>query len=67
MDGSSYRREGQAVGLDVIGEVFAEAMRTLLDLSSWLGSQSRTQRLINTILNITQGVGHAEGTGYRRA
>jgi hypothetical protein len=48
-DGGRYRREGQAVGLDVIGEGVRRRIRTLLDLSSWWGSRSRMQRLIGTI------------------
>jgi hypothetical protein len=40
---------------DVIGEVLAEEIMALLDLPSWLRSQTRTQRLIDAILSITEG------------
>lgn len=39
---------------DVIGDVLAEEIMALLDLPSWLRSQTRTQRLIDTILSITE-------------
>jgi hypothetical protein len=38
----------------VIGEVLADEIMALLDLPSWLRSQTRTLRLINTILSITE-------------
>ncbi|MGH3831467.1 MAG: hypothetical protein ACRDRS_13640 [Pseudonocardiaceae bacterium] len=40
---------------NVIGEVLADEIMALLDLPSWLGSQTRTQRLITTILSIPEG------------
>jgi len=40
---------------DVIGEVLADEIMALLDLPSWLRSQTRTLRLINAILSITEG------------
>jgi hypothetical protein len=40
---------------DVIGEVLADEIMALLDLPSWLRSQTRTQRLIDAILSITEG------------
>lgn len=40
---------------DVIGEVLADEIMALLDLPSWLRSQTRTQRLIDTILRMTEG------------
>jgi hypothetical protein len=43
---------------DVIGEVLADEIRALLDLPSWLRSPTRTQRLIDAILSITES-----GTG----
>lgn len=39
---------------DVIGEVLADQVMTLMDLPSWLQSQTRTQRLIDAILRITE-------------
>lgn len=40
---------------NVIGEVLANEIMALLDLPSWLRPQTRTQRLINTILSIPEG------------
>lgn len=42
-------------GSDVIDEVFADEIMALLDLLSWLRSQSGTQSLIDTILRMTEG------------
>jgi hypothetical protein len=42
---------------DVIGDVLADQIMTLLDLPSWLRSQTRTQRLIDVILSITEESG----------
>ncbi|MGH3884067.1 MAG: hypothetical protein ACRDRY_08305 [Pseudonocardiaceae bacterium] len=39
---------------DVIGDVLADEIMALLDLPSWLRSQTRTQRLIDTILTLTE-------------
>jgi len=41
----------------VIGEVLADEIMALLDLPPWLRTQSRTQQLIDTILNIAEGAG----------
>jgi hypothetical protein len=38
----------------VIGEVLADEIMAVLDLPSWMQSQTRTQRLIGAILNITE-------------
>ena len=46
---------------DVIGEVLAGEIMALLDLPSWLQSQTRTQRLIDAILSITEGGAGAGG------
>ncbi|MGH3852840.1 MAG: hypothetical protein ACRDR6_04950 [Pseudonocardiaceae bacterium] len=53
----------------VIGEVLADEIMALLDLPSWLRSQTRTQRLIDTILNITEGTAdsRAAATGDKGA
>ncbi|MGH3801120.1 MAG: hypothetical protein ACRDTD_13475 [Pseudonocardiaceae bacterium] len=40
---------------DVIGEVLADEIMALLNLPAWLRSQTRTQRLIDTILSKTEG------------
>ncbi|MGH3773420.1 MAG: hypothetical protein ACRDRW_18855 [Pseudonocardiaceae bacterium] len=40
---------------DVIGEVLADEIMALLDLPSWLRPQTRTQQLINAILNTPEG------------
>ncbi len=40
---------------NVIGEVLADEVMALLDLPPWLRSQTRTQRLIDTILAIPEG------------
>ncbi|MGH3835621.1 MAG: hypothetical protein ACRDSF_07935 [Pseudonocardiaceae bacterium] len=48
---------------DVIGDVLADEIMALPDLPPWLRSQTRTQRLIDTILSITEGTqdpGHAQ-------
>lgn len=42
---------------DVIGEVLADEIMALLDLPSWLRSRSRTQRLVDAILGITEATG----------
>ena len=39
----------------VIGEVLADEITALMDLPLWLRSQTRTQRLIDAILSITEG------------
>jgi hypothetical protein len=39
---------------DIIGEVLADEIMALLDLPSWLRFQTRSQQLINAILNITE-------------
>jgi hypothetical protein len=39
---------------NVIGGVLADEIMALLELPSWLRSQSRTQRLITAILSITE-------------
>ncbi|MCA1675789.1 MAG: hypothetical protein LC799_27630 [Actinobacteria bacterium] len=39
---------------DVIGEVLADEIMALLDLPPWLRSRTRTQRLIDAILGITE-------------
>ncbi len=41
----------------VIGDVLADEIMALLDLPSWMRSQTRTQRLIDAIMNIPDGVG----------
>jgi hypothetical protein len=41
----------------VIGEVLADEIMAVLDLPSWMQSQTRTQRLIGAILNITEEAG----------
>ncbi len=38
----------------VIGEVLADEIMALLDLPSWMQSQTRTQRLIAAIVNIAE-------------
>ncbi|MGH4025819.1 MAG: hypothetical protein ACRDRV_14680 [Pseudonocardiaceae bacterium] len=40
---------------DVIGEVLADEIMAVLDLPPWLRSQTRTQRLIDAILDIAEG------------
>lgn len=40
---------------DVIGEVLADEIMAVLDLPPWLRSQTRTQRLIDAVLGITEG------------
>ncbi|HEX2298588.1 MAG TPA: hypothetical protein VHH34_08740 [Pseudonocardiaceae bacterium] len=40
---------------DVIGEVLADEIMGVLDLPSWLRTQTRTQRLIDAILAMTEG------------
>ncbi len=49
---------------DVIGDVLADEIMTMLDLPSWLRTQTRAQRLIDAILNITEGRGDAAGWGH---
>ena len=44
---------------DVIGDVLAEEIMTMMDLPSWARSQTRTQRLIDAILSITEAGGAA--------
>ncbi|MGH3873926.1 MAG: hypothetical protein ACRDSR_20880 [Pseudonocardiaceae bacterium] len=39
---------------DVIGDVLADEIMALLDLPSWMRSQTRTHQLITAILNITE-------------
>ena len=39
---------------DVIGEVLASEVMALMDLPSWLQSQTRTQRLIDAILSLPE-------------
>jgi hypothetical protein len=41
----------------VIGEVLADEVMALLDLPSWMRSQTRTQRLIDAILLIEEVAG----------
>jgi hypothetical protein len=41
----------------VIGEVLADEIMALLDLPSWMQSQTRTQRLIGAIQNIAEEAG----------
>ncbi|HEX4101526.1 MAG TPA: hypothetical protein VHY21_13450 [Pseudonocardiaceae bacterium] len=38
----------------VIGDVLADEIMALLDLPSWMQSQTRTQRLIDAIRNIAE-------------
>ncbi len=38
----------------VIGDVLADEIMAVLDLPLWMQSQTRTQRLIDTILNIAE-------------
>lgn len=52
---------------DVIGEVLADEIMALLDLPSWLRSQTRTQRLINAILGITEGAAESHHDDRPRA
>ncbi|MGH3835622.1 MAG: hypothetical protein ACRDSF_07940 [Pseudonocardiaceae bacterium] len=42
---------------DVIGDVLADEIMAQLDLPSWMRSLTRTQRLIDAILSITEGQG----------
>ncbi len=42
---------------DVIGEVLADEIMAQMDLPLWLRSQTRTQRLIDAVLRITEGAG----------
>ena len=44
---------------DVIGEVLADEVLALMDLPSWLCTQTRTQRLIEAILSIPEGAGQS--------
>lgn len=41
----------------VIGEVLADEIMAVLDLPSWMQSHTRTQRLIDAILNIAEEAG----------
>ncbi|MGH8077040.1 MAG: hypothetical protein ACREPE_06920 [Lysobacter sp.] len=41
----------------VIGDVLADEVMALLELPSWMPSQTRTQRLIDAILNIPEKAG----------
>lgn len=41
----------------VIGDVLADEIMAVLDLPLWMQSQTRTQRLIDTILNIAEETG----------
>ncbi len=41
----------------VIGDVLADEIMALLDLPSWMRSQTRTQRLIDAVLSIPEGSG----------
>ncbi|MGH3574371.1 MAG: hypothetical protein ACRDQI_07580 [Pseudonocardiaceae bacterium] len=41
----------------IIGEVLADEIMAVLDLPSWMQSQTRTMRLIGAISNITEEVG----------
>ena len=53
---------------DVIGDVLADEIMAQLDLPSWMHSQTRTQRLIDAILSITEGSGdpaHAQAHSAR--
>jgi hypothetical protein len=52
---------------DVIGEVLADDIMALLDLPSWLRSQTRTQRLIDAILSITEGTAESHDDDQPRA
>jgi hypothetical protein len=52
---------------DVIGEVLADEIMALLDLPSWLRSQTRTQRLIDAILSITEGTAEPRDDDQLRA
>lgn len=45
----------------VVGEVLADEIMALLDLPSWLRSQTRTHQLINAILTITEPDPHSAG------
>jgi hypothetical protein len=40
----------------VIGTVLADEIMTMLDLPSWLRTQTRTQRLIDAILSIEEKI-----------
>jgi hypothetical protein len=40
---------------NVIGDILADEITAMLDLPLWLRSQTRTQRLIDAILNIPEG------------
>lgn len=46
---------------DVIGEVLADEIMAVLDLPPWLRSQTRTQRLIDAIIGITEGAQEPSG------
>jgi hypothetical protein len=49
---------------NVIGDVLAEEIMTMMDLPSWLRSPTRTQRLIDAILSITEAGGDAARLGH---
>jgi hypothetical protein len=48
---------------NVIGDILADEITATLDLPSWLRSQTRTQRLIDAILNIPEGTADSAITG----
>jgi hypothetical protein len=52
---------------NVIGDILADEITAMLDLPSWLRSQTRTQRLIDTILNIPEGAADSAITGGQGA
>ncbi|MGH3719730.1 MAG: hypothetical protein ACRDRI_13020 [Pseudonocardiaceae bacterium] len=52
---------------DVIGEVLADEIMALLDLPSWLRSQTRTQQLIDAILRIPEGTAESRDGDRPRA
>lgn len=47
----------------VIGEVLADEIMTMLDLPSWLRTQTRTNRLIDAILSIEEKTDDRSLTG----
>lgn len=46
---------------NMIGEVLAGEVMALLELPSWMRSQTRTQHLIDAILSIPEGAGRSAG------
>jgi hypothetical protein len=52
---------------NVIGDILADEITAMLDLPSWLRSQTRTQRLIDAILNIPEGTADSAITGGQGA